>query len=90
MIHALLLVNLLFFQTKPSDLQYDMVQRMIEFDKHYYALKADLLGCPKGAEQISECSPSTGTINYKEFMAATKEARKLFMLDKPEDPCLRQ
>jgi len=82
MILALVLTGLMF--TPTGGLNSDMIQRMMVFDGHYYAFKAALLGCPKGAQLVSECRLPDGTINYKEFLACAKEARKLFLLDDPK------
>lgn len=67
-----------------QNLQDDMVQRMLKFDAHYIAFKADLLGCPKGATLVSQCKPEAGTINYREFVICAREARKLFQLEDPK------
>ena len=78
---AILLVLGLF-----QSLQDEYVLRLHAFDRAYETYKLDLLGCPERFKKQAEpldirlCSPANGSINVKEWLAARKEAKKLWGL----------
>lgn len=56
----------------PSASDYD------DFNLHWGRFYRAYLGCPPHATDVSQCDPKAGSIDYAEFNAAAKFARRLF------------
>jgi hypothetical protein len=71
---------------QPSD---DLPVRLAHFHIHYDSFVRTYLGCPKGAQQVAECDPRTGSIDYHEFAQSCREAILLFSLPLNASACGR-
>ena len=52
--------------------------RVGDFHLHWDKFLRTYLGCPKGAHEVTDCDRAVGHLDYVEFFAARKAARKLF------------
>jgi hypothetical protein len=59
----------------------ELYKNAYELEVHWNIFVRDLWGCQRDGETTAEtCHPSEGVVNYKEYMAARKAAKKLFEL----------
>jgi len=58
----------------------DFPIRLARFHVHYDSFVRKYLGCPTGAQQIADCDPKTGSMDYREFAQSCREAIRLFAL----------
>lgn len=71
-------------QNPPDPEAQQHFSNIIQFDKQWDRFIRDLSGCKSGVPMLPEnCTPSIGSYNYKAFLAARREAKKLFDLRDP-------
>jgi flagellar biosynthesis regulator FlbT len=76
---------LLFFLVviSPAQIALDtqLTADIANFHTHWDKFVRTYLGCPKDAVAVEDCTPVTGVIDYAEWKAARKAAKKLFGLE---------
>lgn len=68
--------------TTPQD--YDFLQKVVNFEKHYDPFYRKLAGCPPASKRPilgeGDCRPREGVLDYADFRKARQAAMSLFDL----------
>jgi len=77
----LLPLGLTTLGTSSQAQQSDLVQHTVDFNYVFGIFMRKLLGCSEHENDITNCRPQVGEIDYTNFRKARELAKKLFVLD---------
>lgn len=72
---------LVFTSTATAPMDRDFADRAVNFEARWGRFFRTYFGCPKTATDPAQCSFANATFDYTEYLAARREAKKLFDLE---------